>query len=239
MRFRFRLGRLSPVRNGPARCSSMAVPAVGKQCTGDAYDEADSNVAQVVHPPVEAREADQQRNRHAAEDDHPSRSDACDADHDQNDGDVEGRRGTHVSARETGHRGQDVQFVDRGPRSADQRGDRQIDGELKQDRDRRHGSQPPVVCSPQHDGRKRRQTPTTTSVLPKYDHTRVIVSQGAVRLAARPAFRASSASNGPDSGPATAKPRPRIRAQSATAGPMARMRRSRPSAQRTRSMTRT
>ena len=42
------------------RKRSMAMPAVGKQHTDKAIDKACSDVGEVVHSPVQARESDQQ-----------------------------------------------------------------------------------------------------------------------------------------------------------------------------------
>jgi len=43
------------------RKRSMAIPAVGKQHTDKAVDKACSDIGDVVHSPVKAREGDQQR----------------------------------------------------------------------------------------------------------------------------------------------------------------------------------
>ena len=43
------------------RKRSVAIPAVGKQHTDDAIDKACSDIGDVVHSPVKARESDQQR----------------------------------------------------------------------------------------------------------------------------------------------------------------------------------
>jgi hypothetical protein len=76
----------------------------------------------------------------------------------------------------------------------------------------------------------------TTSVLPRSDHKSVIVFQLWLLSAARYWSTSTSSRNGPDSGPAKAKPMPTRPAHSTSAGPMTRARSARPSDQSGRSI---
>ena len=80
------------------RKRSMAIPAVGKQHTDDAIDKACSDVGDVVHSPVQARESDQQRGDEAEKHCDPPQPHACDMECQEGEGEIERGRRADVSA---------------------------------------------------------------------------------------------------------------------------------------------
>jgi hypothetical protein len=70
------------------RKRSVTIPAVGKQHTDDAIDKACSDVGDVVHSPVQARESDQQRGDEAEKHCDPPQPHARDMECQEGEGEI-------------------------------------------------------------------------------------------------------------------------------------------------------